>query len=589
MTEMDQPPPDCLKEMKVQAVRNLEDSTSLLVKNTPEVGISHVMNCEDYSDFTKLCRVTSYVMRFVKNVKARTSRPVGPVNCGSLTSEEMASSELLWIKESQKTMPASGKFKQQCIQLGVIKDENGILRCKGRLCNSPLPEAARLPAWLPSDHHVTRLVIWNCHQRVMDNGVRETLMELRSRFWLTKGRQTIRKQIYRCFVCRRHEGKPYKAEPSSDMPGFRFKEGQPFASTGVDFAGPLYVKSVFGKEVQISKVYICLFTCGSTRAVHIELTPNLTAHAFIRCLRRFVARRGTPELLISDNAKTFKAASSQLTRIFNDPDTTSFLLERKIQWRFNLEKAPWWGGFFERMIKCTKRCLKKTLGNARLTYEELMTVLSEVECILNSRPLTYLYPDDLEEPLTPSHLMSGRRLLSLPDVTPSRVDNPVSTRESVTKRARYLQRLMDHFWNRWRREYVPALRESHRLKGESTGQTVQLGDIVNVHDESLPRAQWRMGVVCELIKGADKKTRGAVVRTVDKERVSFLRRPLQRLFPLEVQDELVKSSESCTDKPTSTVKEGIHHHCLSCIFSNLLYLFLDWLEIHPLKMKFQKY
>ena len=203
------------------------------------------------------------------------------------------------------------------------------------------------------------------------------------------------------------------------------------------------------------------------------------------------------------------------------------------------------------MIKCTKRCLKKTLGNARLTYEELMTVLSEVECILNSRPLTYLYPDDLEEPLTPSHLISGRRLLSLPDVTPSRVDNPVSTRESVTKRARYLQRLMDHFWNRWRREYVPALRESHRLKRESTGQTVQLGDIVNVHDESLPRAQWRMGVVCELIKGADKKTRGAVVRTVDKERVSFLRRPLQ------VQDELVKSSESCTDKPTSTVKEGI--------------------------------
>ena len=557
VTEMDQPPPDCLKEMKVQAVRNLEDSTSLLVKNTPEVGISHVMNCEDYNDFTKLCRVTSYVMRFVKNVKARTSRPVGPVNCGSLTSEEMASSELLWIKESQKTMPASGKFKQQCIQLGVIKDENGILRCKGRLCNSPLPEAAKLPAWLPSDHHVTRLVIWNCHQRVMHNGVRETLMELRSRFWLTKGRQSIRKQIYRCFVCRRHEGKPYKAEPSSDMPEFRFKEGQPFASTGVDFAGPLYVKSVFGKEVQISKVYICLFTCGSTRAVHIELTPNLTAHAFIRCLRRFVARRGTPELLISDNAKTFKAASSQLTRIFNDPDTTSFLLERKIQWRFNLEKAPWWGGFFERMIKCTKRCLKKTLGNARLTYEELMTVLSEVECILNSRPLTYLYPDDLEEPLTPSHLMSGRRLLSLPDVTPSRVDNPVSTRESVTKRARYLQRLMDHFWNRWRREYVPALRESHRLKGESTGQTVQLGDIVNVHDESLPRAQWRMGVVCELIKGADKKTRGAVVRTVDKERVSFLRRPLQRLFPLEVQDELVKSSESCTDKPTSTVKEGI--------------------------------
>jgi len=112
-----------------------------------------------------------------------------------------------------------------------------------------------------------------------------------------------------------------------------------------------------------------------------------------------VARRGIPELIISDYAKTFKAAATQLTKIFNDPDVMSFLLERKIQWRFNLEKAPWWGGFFERMIKSTKRCLKKTLGKARLTYEELLTVLTEVECILNSRPLTYMYPDDLEKPL----------------------------------------------------------------------------------------------------------------------------------------------------------------------------------------------
>ena len=129
------------------------------------------------------------------------------------------------------------------------------------------------------------------------------------------------------------------------MPEFRFKEGYPFASTGVDFAGPLFVKTVFGKELQVTNVYICLFTCGSTRAIHIELTPSLTTQAFIRCLRRFAARRGIPELIISNNPKTFKAAPTQLTTIFNDPDVISFLLERKIQWKFNLEKAPWWGFF----------------------------------------------------------------------------------------------------------------------------------------------------------------------------------------------------------------------------------------------------
>ena len=224
------PPPECVKEMKVQAQRDLEESASLIVTNTPEVGVAHIINCEDYSDFSKLCRVTAYVIRFANNIKARSSKPVSPVGSTSFTSEVLFS-ESLWILESQNP-----NFKQQCVQLGVIKDMNGILRCKGRLCNSPLPETAKFPAWLPCDHHITKLIIRDCHHKVMHNGVRETLTELRSRFWLTKGRQVIRKQIYNCVVCRRYEGGSYKVEPSSDLPEFRFKEGYSFSSTGVDFA-----------------------------------------------------------------------------------------------------------------------------------------------------------------------------------------------------------------------------------------------------------------------------------------------------------------------------------------------------------------
>lgn len=102
---------------------------------------------------------------------------------------------------------------------------------------------------------------------------------------------------------------------------------------------------------------------------------------------------------------------------------------------------------------------ENTWKDSPYTYEELLTVLTEVECILNSRPLTYLYPDDLEEPLTPSQLISGRRLLSLPDKTRSRGADISNTRETVTRKAKYLQRLMDHLWNQWRREYIPVLRE----------------------------------------------------------------------------------------------------------------------------------
>ena len=144
--------------------------------------------------------------------------------------------------------------------------------------------------------------------------------------------------------------------------------------------------------------------------------------------------------------------------------------------------------------------------------------------------------------MTPPHLISGRRLLSLPDASRSGTDNS-SAHETVTRRARYLQKLMDHLWNRWRREYIPALRESHRLKLDSAGQMAQIRDIVSVHDESLPRTKWRMGVVHELIKGVDKKTRGAVVRITDKGKSSYLRHPLQRLCPLEIIDNVKKEPE----------------------------------------------
>ena len=173
--------------------------------------------------------------------------------------------------------------------------------------------------------------------------------------------------------------------------------------TGVDIAGPLYVQS----PRESCKVYICLFTCGITRAIHLELTEDFTATSFLRPFRRFTSRRGLPSMMMSDNAKTFKAASKEITNIKRSPQVKQYLINRKVDWEFIVEKAPWWGGFWERLVRSVKNCIRKMVGCSTLNFEEWRTLLIEVEATLNNRPLTYLYDDEngVSYTLTPASLI----------------------------------------------------------------------------------------------------------------------------------------------------------------------------------------
>ena len=136
----------------------------------------------------------------------------------------------------------------------------------------------------------------DCNLKVLHNGVRDTLADLRSRFWVTKGRQTVKTAIGKCSVCKKLEDRSYAVPPPPPLPEFRFSDGCAFIRVGVDFAGPMYVKDVFSKDGDMSKVYIALFACAATRAVHLELVPNLSAESYVRALVRFKGRRGTPAL-----------------------------------------------------------------------------------------------------------------------------------------------------------------------------------------------------------------------------------------------------------------------------------------------------
>ena len=314
---------------------------------------------------------------------------------------------------------------------------------------SDLPTEAKEPIILPREDQLTYLQIRRCHKKVLHYGVKSTLVELRTKFWVPKGRQVVRKVLNQCVTCKKLEGTSFAQLASSNLPEFRVNPALPFSKVGVDFAGPFHLK---GRGRQMKKVYVALFSRCVTRVLHLDLVEHLSTPTLLRYLKEFTARRETPTLMVSDNARTFKATERELRTLFRYPKVRAELANKGVDWRFNLARAPWWGGFFERMVQSVKRCLRKVLGNARLSFDEILTVLVEVEGTLNSRPLTC---DECNpaEVLTPSHLIYGRRIQSLPEVQEEEEEFGEG-REAYTRKYKYLGKKLRHFWKRWQREYL---------------------------------------------------------------------------------------------------------------------------------------
>ena len=350
-----------------------KETSSVMLAAVEPCGIAQIMRAEDYSNLQRLIRVTVLVLKFVRIMKLLLKGDT--LSQDESTDQDTAVAETLWIKEIQKSLSKNLKFDIWKKQFGIFTDYQGIMRSTGRLAKAELPTSVKHPILLEKDH-ITSLIVEDSHKRVMHGGVKSTLTELRARFWIVQGRQIVRRLLNKCVICRKLGGRPYQAPLPPPLPEFRVKECSPFTYTGVDFAGPLYVKNYSGPQ---QKVWICLYTCCVTRAIHLDLVPSLTASAFMRSLRRFSARRGTPLLMVSDNGKTFKSAAREITKLMNDPGVKQYFANARMKWTFNLKKAPWWGGIFERLVRFVKRCLKKTIGGATLTYEELLTVVVEVE------------------------------------------------------------------------------------------------------------------------------------------------------------------------------------------------------------------
>ena len=555
--EMSQPAETEEEEIQREAIKAEKVITHSMVNtetsDSLDRGIDKIVDIERYSNITTLLRVTAYVIRFVNTVKKRMRKESTGNLSNELTADELKNSETLWIKSVQanafvdelsflnrKNSKSTCTPPIRVAQFGLFLSEDQTIRCKGRISNAPLPTSSKSPILLPAKHAFVKLTIKQTHDRVKHSGINATLTALRERYWVLRGRETVKRVIRHCVVCRRYEASPCKPSQFADLPSNRVSDDPPFTHIGLDFAGPLYVKEArrSSQENESKKVYVCLFTCASTRAVHLELTQGLNVQDFLLAFRRFASRRGLPATIQSDNAKTFQSSSKEIRKIARSTEVWRYLTDNRITWNFIVEKVPWWGGYWERLVRSIKSPIKKVIGRSTVSYDEMCTLLTEVEAVINARPLTYVYDDEesVSYPLTPSDLIYGRRITMNPNCQHYET---MSTYNSLTKRLKHHRHLLSQFTRRWRNEYLTSLREQV-AKGSSgnVNAKFKVGDVVILKNDSAARAFWKLAKAEELLPGRDGTVRAAIVtvpRGTSSSSNQRLRRPIQHLIPIEVK------------------------------------------------------
>ena len=279
-------------------------------------------------------------------------------------------------KEIQFITDRKGKAPDLCKKLGLFL-EDGLIRCKGRVDNADVTYAAKFPILPPKKHWLTKLLIEEAHELALHGGVQDTLCTIREKYWVPQGRQSVKSTTRKCFICKRIEGQRCSYPSPPPLPADRVGTFSPFEVTGVDYTGALNITE--SKTGEARKVYVVLFTCATTRAVHLELAVDLTAETFMNVFRRFVARRSCPKTMISDNGRQFKMSANILRQLMDNATIKRELEARSCKWKFIPPRSPWQGGFYERMIGIIKNCLKKTLVKRKVDVEDLYTFLAEVE------------------------------------------------------------------------------------------------------------------------------------------------------------------------------------------------------------------
>ncbi|XP_055708899.1 uncharacterized protein LOC129805169 [Phlebotomus papatasi] len=490
---------------------------------------------ERFSQWNRLIRVTATAMICAKywldRWKVKKSGGCPPKR-PTLTVKDLLAAEKQWFRKIQtefwaeiETLKRGESVDKQSplLTLSPTLDSDGILRIDSRLVNSDVRE--KYPVILAQKHPATKLLIKDAHERHHHQGREQVVNYLRERFHIPRVRVAVKRAWHECQQCKNQRARPVVPEMAA-LPRFRVTDSvYPFVRSGVDYFGPLMVK--VGRRHE--KRWGVLFTCLATRAVHLEIAHSLTTDSAIMAIRRFLGRRGPISDLVCDNGTNLRGADNEFRHLYQALETgrmTEALSERKIDFHFNPPAAPHMGGAWERLIRSVKNVLKDLLKNHVPTDEELLTLFTEVEFIVNGRPLTYVSvePED-DTALTPNHFLIGRSAANRP------IGNFDDGDLVLRKAWRKSQRIADMFWHRWVHEYLPEL--TRRTKWHQKIRPLKIGDIVVICDEQLPRNSWPLGRVTDVFTAPDGKIRSVMVKTAQ----GLYRRPVAKLALLDVAED----------------------------------------------------
>ena len=517
--------PDTTEEMKKIQV--------LHVKTT--LGFQNIT--EKFSAYHRLIIFTAFIMRCKRNFTLRKQNEAtisGPFTVKEREDAFLAlcsqQQQLAWPKEfdvlsSKSTACEDPSLKKSKIfQFHPFFDSTaGVIRIGGRLRHADLAYDQKYPIIMP-DCSFSRLYLSQLHTNTLHSGPTLLLATARQKMWIIGGKKAARQVIKKCNVCTRWKGTTM-GQVMGDLPADRTKAYRAFHTTGVDYCGPVKIKARKGRKAPTYKAWIAVFVCFSTNACHLEPVSDLTTEAFIAALRRFVSRRGKPAVIQSDNGTNFVGADKELRTLLAQEKSQAQVVEimarEGITWKFIPPGSPHFGGLWEAAVKSAKYHLRRIFHEAFLSYEELATVLCQIEAQLNSRPLCPLNEDSMcLNFLTPGHFLIFSPLNAVAD--PDLAEIPTNR----LSRWQFCQHLVQSFWKRWSTEYLSGLQQ--RNKWQEPQENAYKGQLVIIKEDNQPPQRWKTGVVAAVYPCDDDNIRVVTVRTAEGE----YDRAIVKLIPL---------------------------------------------------------